>query len=655
MNTNIKVNRILITVLIAVILIGTVFMNGSVYAANNNVTNKPVASITSGSVVEKGSTITLSSPGSDKIYYTLNESKPTKSSKLYSKPLIINSKTTIKAIAIKSGYKNSEVLTLHYYTPDTAAKPVFDYKTHPLQSGIKVEKSIKVKMRDGIKLNVNIYRPEAAGKYPVIFSMTPYGIDNHNLYNSVFGKINNWNLGHMDLSDETMFEAPDPGYWVPKGYVVINIDMRGQGLSEGFFFNATEQNNDWYDIMDWAVDQEWSTGDCAISGVSFLCMTQWNLLSTGQTPPHLKAIVAWAGINETGQGMSYGGIPELGFGRFAGEKLFGPATSPNGTQKGTPEYLKSNLDVMDVPALVCATFSDQEMHDRDSFEAFKRMKTEDKWLYVHRGAKWENYYTNEAVELQAKFLDKYLKHNEKAMDGVPRVRYQINEDRNHYKVTYAKEWPIEGTKYTKEYLDASTGNLVQSAPKKVSTKSFTPEKPASNTNSAIFDYKFDKDTNIVGYMKLKVYVEALKADDVDLFVGIQKLDKNGDMVYMLNGESGAELFRPVALGWQRASSRALDPKISTEYNPVRLASTHPDTVPQKLSAGVIVPVNIAIMPSGTLFKKGETLRVVVQSEPIKPLNTAREWDYYKKGKCRLYSGGQYKSYLLMPEVPSEKE
>src|SRR5579863_10526945 len=43
--------------------------------------------------------------------------------------------------------------------------------------GLRIEKDIKVRMRDGISLMVNIYLPEKRGKYPVIMCMTPYGKD----------------------------------------------------------------------------------------------------------------------------------------------------------------------------------------------------------------------------------------------------------------------------------------------------------------------------------------------------------------------------------------------------------------------------------------------------------------------------------------------
>ena len=50
-------------------------------------------------------------------------------------------------------------------------------KPLPKIDGLRIEKNVKVRMRDGISLMVNIYLPEKNGKYPVIMCMTPYGKD----------------------------------------------------------------------------------------------------------------------------------------------------------------------------------------------------------------------------------------------------------------------------------------------------------------------------------------------------------------------------------------------------------------------------------------------------------------------------------------------
>ena len=67
-------------------------------------------------------------------------------------------------------------------------------------------------------------------------------------------------------------------------------------------------------------------------------------------------------------------------------------------------------------------------------------------------------------------------------------------------------------------------------------------------------------------MKLRVWMSAPDADDLDVFVAVQKLDAYGDLVgfpFYAVFEDG-----PVALGWLRASHRELDQARSRPWQPV---------------------------------------------------------------------------------------
>lgn len=123
-----------------------------------------------------------------------------------------------------------------------------------------------------------------------------------------------------------------------------------------------------------------------------------------------------------------------------------------------------------------------------------------------------------------------------------------------------ENFPLKRTRYEKLYLDASDLSM--------KTVPCPEEKMAayeSGDGQVTFDYRFEEDTEITGYMKLRLYVAAESYDDMDLFVNIQKLDTQGNWAPVtIFGEP-----HPGVWGKLRVSRRKLDEKLSTDYNPVQ--------------------------------------------------------------------------------------
>jgi len=77
---------------------------------------------------------------------------------------------------------------------------------------------------------------------------------------------------------------------------------------------------------------------------------------------------------------------------------------------------------------------------------------------------------------------------------------------------------------------------------------------------------------------------------------------------------------------------------------------------EPLAQGQIVPADIALGPSATFFKAGETLRLVVAGRWPWPVNllTGQFPAAYRKGpsgRCSLYWGPQHPARLLVPVIP----
>ncbi len=215
--------------------------------------------------------------------------------------------------------------------------------------------------------------------------------------------------------------------------------------------------------------------------------------------------------------------------------------------------------------------------------------------------------------------------------------------------------------YTKLYLDARNGSL-QREPVDAQS-SYRYEASYDSDGRARFDFKFDRQTDLIGHMKLKLWVAPVGADDMDIFVVVQKLDASGEVVpfaFYAQFEDG-----PVALGWLRASHRELDPAQSTEYQPVLQHRRE-----RKLHDGEVVPLEIEVWPSGTRFEAGEGLRLTVQGSDFKkpdqeapkdgaisalPTTVRRSplalhEDSVNRRYHVIYTGGDYDSHLLVPAI-----
>ena len=148
---------------------------------------------------------------------------------------------------------------------------------------INVERDIYVPMRDGIHLAVNVYRPDAKGKFPALLAMGGYGKELQELL------MPPQPLFKSAVWDGTI-EAGDTTEIVPRGYVHVIGDVRGIGTSEGEYVGGTpkQEAEDCHDLVEWIAQQPWCDGNVGMVGYSYYGVIQ--LKTAIQQPPHLKAI-----------------------------------------------------------------------------------------------------------------------------------------------------------------------------------------------------------------------------------------------------------------------------------------------------------------------------------------------------------------------------
>lgn len=196
-----------------------------------------------------------------------------------------------------------------------------------------------------------------------------------------------------------------------------------------------------------------------MAGVSYLAMAQFK--AAALRPPSLKAICPWEGFTDAYRDMfNPGGVAEKGFSRVwqTGTKHVMRVTEDIGAQRRVHplrdqwwQSLVPDLGRIEVPMLVCASFSDNNLHGRGSFRAFEKVGAEDKFAYTHRGGKWTTFYSPEARQAQLAFFDRYLKHLD--VPKPPRVRLEVRERGDVIAETRAeRQWPLVNTYWRDLYL-----------------------------------------------------------------------------------------------------------------------------------------------------------------------------------------------------------
>lgn len=153
---------------------------------------------------------------------------------------------------------------------------------------IIVDYDVPAKMRDGVILRANVYRPAGDGKWPVLLTRLPYG---------------------KDLPGAS--SVLDPAAAARRGYVVIVQDTRGRFSSGGAWDPMRNEAQDGFDTLEWAAKLHYSNGNVGMYGASYFGFTQWSAAT--QQPPALKAMVPFITWNDPFNGVLFrGGAFELG-------------------------------------------------------------------------------------------------------------------------------------------------------------------------------------------------------------------------------------------------------------------------------------------------------------------------------------------------------
>ena len=104
---------------------------------------------------------------------------------------------------------------------------------------------------DSLRLDADIYRPDAAGEFPVLLMRQPYG---------------------RAIASTVVYSHP--AWYAKHGYIVVIQDVRGRGTSEGEFNPFVSETQDGFDSVNWAANLPGSNGKVGMYGFSYQGLTQ---------------------------------------------------------------------------------------------------------------------------------------------------------------------------------------------------------------------------------------------------------------------------------------------------------------------------------------------------------------------------------------------
>ena len=154
---------------------------------------------------------------------------------------------------------------------DTALVARRDSLERELQARAIIHRKVMVPMRDGVRLQADVYRPKGVDKAPTIFVRTPYN-------------FNFWDVRLGAPADMTaQLEA------VKRGYAYVVMNERGHFFSEGNYDILGPPLTDGEDAIAQITEQPWSNGKVGLIGCS--STAEWQMAVAARRPTGLATII----------------------------------------------------------------------------------------------------------------------------------------------------------------------------------------------------------------------------------------------------------------------------------------------------------------------------------------------------------------------------
>ncbi len=512
-----------------------------------------------------------------------------------------------------------------------------------IRDNMNIDWDAPITMDDGVVMRADVFRPVAAGHYPVIISYGPYakGLSFQEGYKSQWTRLEKAVPDMLtDSSNKYQnWELVDPERWVPDGYAVVRVDSRGAGRSPGVIDSwSAREAQDFYHCIEWAGTQPWSNGKVGINGISYYAMNQWQVGAL--QPPHLAAMCIWEGASDYYRELArHGGIlsdflnswfnrqvltVQYGLGDrgarsvVTGEPIAGPDNFTDAQLKQNladvdgealrrplidDYYRKRMVDFSKItaPLLSAGNWGGQGLHPRGNFEGYLRAGSPQKWLEVHGDTHFTHFYSRYGEALQRKFFAHFLKGENSGWAQQPRVSLNVRWPGEQFVLRAENEWPLARTQWTKHFLHPDGLSLSADINNAIKSISYDTTGEGLTFMSA----PMARDLEITGPVAAKLWLSS-DTTDADVFVALRVYDPAGKEVVFVGANDPRT---PVGLGWLRASQRKCDPAESQPYRPWH---THDEVQP--LTPGVPVELAIEIWPTSIVVPLGYRMGFTVRGK-----------------------------------------
>ena len=555
------------------------------------------------------------------------------------------------------------------------------WKASERKYGYVVERDVKILMSDGVKLNCDIWKPDANQKFPAILGIHCYhpAAQTGPIKPTAMSTAQ-WRHPGQERTNASL-ESGDPTFFARRGYVHVVCNVRGTGKSEGKWqFLGPQELKDVYETTEWIAAQPWCDGNVVMFGVSYFSQIQ--LLAAQLNPPHLKALFCpWGTTDHYRDLACRGGIlaykwlvgwsqtslsysncrPENHTKKELGEQGFKDAVAKllaDDDVKAAPDLVAmlkdpeagANPFVVDIalhplfdkfwqdravdyskikiPAYIGADWGCVGIHLPAAFRSFEQLKVPKKMIvgppvYLDRPV---YQLQHEAV----RWFDHWVKGVDTGIMNEPPIRLFVMGT-GEWKA--ANDWPLPETKWTPFYLHEG-GLLSEHEHWSYEGSDSFEESPWMRGMAQYVTPPLVENTEVTGPIALKLYA-ATTDTDVNWIVSLLEIDADGKE-------------RLLTKGWLKGSHRELDLAKSKPWEPI-----HKHTNPAPLTPGEIYEFDIKLVPTSNLFHAGSRIAVrirCVDDPPANPLELVATGSLNRTAVARVtvFHNEDQPSYLLLP-------